>query len=196
MVPEVISSHEASKLREVLFTTASPRTRTTLKQPIIQSLATTLLHQYSMLEGLVPVISSYIPKSQSDNWFVAQHRDEVLPIQAFHAGLGWSHPSVKEGIPHAKAPKAILQQCIALRLQLSDTKEGALQIKPGSHLDLDSAAASVSVPVPLYGGLFMCPLLVHSSPKIKTPNSCREVLHILYGPESLPEPFKWYSFAA
>ena len=193
VIPDMLSSQQLKELLSGIAETSEELSRMMLKNKSISDLASLFALKSPLLKGLTPVLASYFPKSKSTNWFVASHRDEALPIERFHQNFGWSNPTVKEGIPHAKAPKDILEQCVALRLQLTGTSEGALSVSPGSHKASETKTDLALVPVPQCGGLFMRPLLVHSSAKIQT-DTKRDILHILYGPASLPEPFKWYSF--
>jgi hypothetical protein len=143
-----------------------------------------------VIAGLVAVQCILFRKSQAHNWAVQLHRDVVVPVD----GDGpWTAAGVKEGYKSAKAPKAFLDRCVALRVHLDSSPEGDIDVVPGSHRD-DAAYErddAVGVIVPRGGGLLMRPLLAHASSKLKLAES-RRVLHYLFAPPRLPADYRWY----
>jgi Phytanoyl-CoA dioxygenase (PhyH) len=90
--------------------------------------------------------------------------------------------SVKEGVFCAHAPAAALDQIVAIRIHLDDSKQdnGPLRVLPGSHKngvlsddvmhDLARTADSVECHIQSVGGVVMKPLIVHSSSKGAIPS--------------------------
>lgn len=196
ILQDCISHQELERINAAVSDYDERGTRTLLRNSTVNDIAHTCIDRLPALNGLIPLLATYLPKSFDNNWFVSLHRDEVVPIQQYHPGQGWVLPTVKEGIPHAKPPKALLSQCIALRLQLTNTSEGALKLLPGSHEPSKKPSAEIVASVLPGGALLMRPSILHASSKLKTPGIVRRVLHILYGPVKPPEPFQWYSFDA
>ncbi|MEE4379093.1 MAG: hypothetical protein V2J55_16500, partial [Candidatus Competibacteraceae bacterium] len=191
IVEGVLSLDELVVCDQVTDKLAGKATRRLLEEPQISALAAKLVSRIDELGGSIPVIASYLPKSSECNWFVASHRDELLPIARFHEGRGWSRKTLKEGIPHAKPPRKILESCLNLRIQLDSTAEGALTVWPGSHKGDEYDGSPRLVPISRRQMLLMSPLLKHASGKLKGSSEKRRVIQIVYGPAALPEPFRW-----
>jgi ectoine hydroxylase-related dioxygenase (phytanoyl-CoA dioxygenase family) len=141
--------------------------------------------------GATPYRATLFDKSALANWSVAWHQDTALPLGRRMETPGWGPWSRKAGILYAHAPATALEQVVALRIHLDDSgaDNGPLLVVPGSHrhgiLD-DSAIAAlrarspaVACEVPAGGVLVMRPLLLHSSPRIRSAGS-RRVLHVEY----------------
>jgi ectoine hydroxylase-related dioxygenase (phytanoyl-CoA dioxygenase family) len=152
-----------------------------------------LLHvaQDVLGRGAFPFRATLFDKSPEANWLVVWHQDTALPLRERRDAPGWGPWSVKEGVNYAHAPESALNNVLALRFHLDDSTEenGPLRVLPGTHKlgvlsddsihQLSAQIAAVGCLVPRGGVLAMRPLLVHSSPKLKT-TATRRVLHIEY----------------
>ena len=63
-----------------------------------------------------PFRATLFDKSPSSNWLVAWYQDTALPLRERGP---WS---VKEGVNYAHAPSEALEQIVALRLHLDDSR--------------------------------------------------------------------------
>ena len=117
-----------------------------------------------------------------------------------HPSLGaWSK---KEGGHFVQPPVAVLESLIAVRLHVDDcgAENGPLKIIRGSHVrgrlnaaaarELRSEVGETECLVNSGDAILMRPLALHSSSKAR---SCarRRVLHIVFGPPSLPLGLEW-----
>jgi hypothetical protein len=141
----------------------------------------------------VAVQCTLFDKSPDCNWSVPMHRDLHLPVaeRIDHPDLqGWSW---KEGSWFVRAPTSVLQQTVALRVQLDEGVPGGggLAVAPGTHRTLQArAAVRTECVVQLGGVLAMSPLLLHGSSKAQRPVR-RRVLHFLFAPPRLPLGLRW-----
>ena len=155
-----------------------------------------------MPRAAVAVQCTLFEKSPSRNWLVSLHQDVSIPVAsrvddpALH---GWSR---KEGVLFVQPPASVLEQLVAVRIQLDDCEaaEGALRVVAGSHvygrMENDTAYAlrdrtgeTVCV-VSRGAALVMRPLILHASSKLTTAGT-RRVLHFLYGTRDLPLGLEW-----
>lgn len=139
-----------------------------------------------------PVQCTLFAKTAELNWSVTPHQDLSVPVRERVDAPGWSGWSVKEGVTFAQPPLAVLQQLLAVRLQLDPdaASTGPLEVVPGSHhhgrLSMESLQHHINAPrlrciVPRGGVLAMRPLLVHASGKASGAGQ-RRVLHFVFGP--------------
>lgn len=123
------------------------------------------------------------------------HQDLSIPVHERCDLAGWSGWSRKEGVWFVQPPVTVLEQMVAVRLQLDDNAAdtGPLEVVPGTHVmgrlsseAIRAATASGKVPcvVERGGVVVLRPLLIHSSAKGRSAGS-RRVLHFLYGPPLL-----------
>lgn len=141
-------------------------------------------------------------KSMITNWLVPLHQDLSIPLAGRVDSplyCGWSR---KEGELFARAPVALLQQLLAVRLHLDDCdgRNGALRVVPGSHqggrlsyaelLRERNVRGERLVAIDRGGALLMKPLLLHASSKV-TIDLPRRVLHFVFGPGHLPGGAQW-----
>lgn len=142
--------------------------------------------------GAQAVQCTLFSKSDTSAWSVTPHQDLSIPVRERHDLAGWSGWSHKEGMWFAQPPVEVLEQFVAVRLQLDDNaaETGPLEVVPGTHRmgrlpseAVREASASCKVPcvVERGGVVVLRPLLVHSSAKGRTAGR-RRVLHFLYGP--------------
>lgn len=153
-------------------------------------------------EGTVPVQCTAFEKSPRRNWLVSLHQDLSIPVAERISDpevTGWSH---KEGVLYAQPPSAILEQLIAVRVQLDPCRpdDGSLRVVPGSHnrgrisdseaFALRDRIGETECAVPRGAVLIMRPLLLHASSKLEGAH-VRRVLHFLFGPRELPFGLRW-----
>ncbi len=143
-----------------------------------------------LLEGLVAVQCTLFHKTASKNWSVKPHRDTVVPV----AGDGdWDDTGIKDGMSTSRPPRSVLDQCLAVRIQLDGAPVEDISVVAGSHLDAEPRLwkDATPVPVPRGGALIFRPALVHASSKLCESES-RRVLHYLFAPAALPAGYSWY----
>lgn len=143
--------------------------------------------------GAQTIQCTLFSKSDASTWSVASHQDLSIPVHERRDVSGWSGWSVKEGVWFVQPPVEVLEQMVAVRLQLDDNSAdtGPLEVVPGTHVMgrlsnaaiREVAAASGKVPcvVDRGGVVVLRPLLIHSSAKGRSAGH-RRVLHFLYGP--------------
>ncbi len=152
-------------------------------------------------EPLRPVRGLFFDKNPDANWAVAWHQDVAVALEARLDAPGFGPWSVKAGVPHAHAPAELLARMITLRLHLDDCgpENGPLRVIPGSQKEgrLNDAQIERWVSGPtqeclVNAGdiLVMVPLLLHASSPASQPRH-RRVLHLEFGPMSLPCGLEW-----
>jgi hypothetical protein len=139
----------------------------------------------------VPYRATLFEKSGDSNWLVVWHQDTAVPLEARFDAPGWGPWSMKAGIVYAHAPTWALERIVALRLHLDASRadNGPLRVIPESHrlgvlsdeevFDVAHRELCAECLVERGGVLAMRPLLIHSSPKVESPEP-RRVLHIEY----------------
>jgi ectoine hydroxylase-related dioxygenase (phytanoyl-CoA dioxygenase family) len=152
--------------------------------------------------SFVAVQCTLFDKNPERNWLVAFHQDLSIPVKnrVAHASLGvWSE---KEGEHFVQAPLKVLETLLAVRIHIDDcgVENGPLRVVPGSHLcgriadstalDLRDTLGEEQCLAEGGDAVIMRPLILHASSKAAAP-SRRRVLHILFGPESLPYGLEW-----
>ncbi|MBZ2187382.1 MAG: phytanoyl-CoA dioxygenase family protein [Bryobacter sp.] len=132
------------------------------------------------------------------NWHVPWHQDISIPIRRRLDIPGFSAFSVKEGVLHANAPAAVLEQMVILRLHLdpATADNGAIQLIPASHTHgrLHDPPAGHCPPVQPQTAagdiLRLRPLLFHASAHSQSDHP-RRVVHIEYAAQPLPGGLEW-----
>lgn len=148
----------------------------------------------------VAVQCTLFAKGMGRNWLVPPHQDLSIPVQdrvQTPQCTGWSF---KSGDLFVQPPTNVLEQLVAIRLQLDPHAEftGPLHVLPGSHRrgrlasdsDLREGRAMWPCVVGKGGVVLMRPLLVHASSKARI-DAPRRVLHFLFGPPRLPHGLCW-----
>ena len=197
----VISVKECENIIAALSRTVRSRAgaRHLMADPTIEALARDprlmRIARSALGEGAVPFRATLFEKSANANWLVVWHQDTALPLEQRFDLPGWSSWSTKGGILYAHAPAWALARILALRVHLDEctSDNGPLRIIPGSHargmlsddevFRLTRTQETVECLVRRGGVLAMRPLLLHSSPKVRSQEP-RRVIHIEYA-ESL-----------
>lgn len=198
ILPPVLSAADCDAL--IVICEAAPLTgagsRTLLSLDAIASLGRSLAATPSIAAllplGAQAVQCTLFSKSDVSTWSVTPHQDLSIPVHERHDTVGWSGWSLKEGVWFVQPPVTVLEEMVAVRLQLDDNAAdtGPLEVVPGTHVmgrlsseAIRVAAASGKVPcvVERGGVVALRPLLIHSSSKGRTAGR-RRVLHFLYGP--------------
>lgn len=138
-------------------------------------------------------------KTPQTNWLVAWHQDRVVPVQQRVDVAGYRAWSQKDGQWFVEPPRAVLENLLAVRLDLdgSGERSGGLRVVPGSHRDgvltpaaiaARAAAGPVVLPAVAAGGaLCLRPLLLHASSRaVAAPH--RRIVHLEFAPGPLPPP--------
>lgn len=199
ILPPVLSAADCDAL--TVICEAAPLTgagsRTLLSLEAIASLGRSLAATPSIAALLPPgaqaIQCTLFTKSDASTWSVTSHQDLSIPVHERRELVGWSGWSLKEGVWFVQPPVAVLEQMVAVRLQLDDNAAdtGPLEVVPGTHVmgrlssEAIRAATAASGKVPCVvecgGVVVLRPLLIHSSAKGRSVGS-RRVLHFLYGP--------------
>jgi ectoine hydroxylase-related dioxygenase (phytanoyl-CoA dioxygenase family) len=208
IVADVVPMRACKRLLRVLAQAAGegPGLRELLRLPAVSALADALKAQDAIAPLLpadaVAVQCTLFAKEPGRNWSVGLHQDLSIPVAARVDAAecaGWSN---KDGVRFTQPPSALLDELVALRVQLDPDRDGsgALQVVPGSHRRGRLPMASLSrlrlrsarhtCTVPQGGVLAMKPLLAHASGKATSPLP-RRVLHFLFGPRDLPFGLAW-----
>lgn len=197
IVSNLVSAAEISELSQSCESLDIHKvgTRNLIHHEWVQALSLRIA-SHSMIMSLLPpkaklVQCTYFKKSEENNWLVPLHRDISIPMKARFEARGWSGWSKKEGVWYAKPPLEVLYGLVAVRVHLerNSLENGALQVVPGSHRNLEIKNTRIACEVPAGGALVMHPLVLHSSSKLDS--GSRTVLHFLYGPPTLPAPAEW-----
>ena len=150
----------------------------------------------------VAVQCTLFDKTPGRNWLVALHQDLSIPVRARVDAPSFGGWSTKEGAVFVQPPVEVLENLLAVRLHIDDCgmENGPIRVVPGSHragrlgasAALEARAARRDVPCLAKRGdaVLMRPLLLHASSKARAP-SRRRVLHIVFGPPSLPQGVQW-----
>ncbi|MCU1303317.1 MAG: hypothetical protein JWQ87_3601 [Candidatus Sulfotelmatobacter sp.] len=203
IIPVFLALEEVDHLLEGTSGCSARRSRAGVRHALSMSSVATLAQQPNVL-GLAravlgatafPFRATLFDKSAVSNWLVVWHQDIALPLRQRHEVPGWGPWSVKDGVPYAHAPAAVLSQVLALRVHLDDSTadNGPLRVLPATHTmgvlgddrihELAAQMMPVVCLVPAGGILAMRPLLIHSSSKSQTKTD-RRVLHIEYAASS------------
>ena len=184
-------------------------TRDGLRHAVIRGLVSSpeLTEVVSAILGrqAVAVRATLFDKTRAVNWRVPWHQDLMVPVSKGTVSEvpGFNAWSSKQGITYAKPPVEILEQALAMRIDVdgTDADRGGLRVLPASHrygileaedihrLRQDTAARECRVP--RGGALLMRPLLLHASSRSVAPVH-RRILHIEFHAAELPQGLEWY----
>lgn len=206
IIASVISEADCDELLAELQS-AEPTgagSRTLLQREAVAAIAGRIRHHPEISELLAQhaqaVQCTLFAKGPDSRWSVTPHQDLSIPVREQRQLAGWRGWSQKEGMTFVHAPDAVLEQLVAVRLQLDEpsAENGPLEVVPGTHrlgrLSNDdilrrAAGGRHRCMVPRGGVLVMRPLLIHASAR-PTDAQHRRVLQFLFGPP-LPEGMQW-----
>jgi ectoine hydroxylase-related dioxygenase (phytanoyl-CoA dioxygenase family) len=205
IVQELLSRDECEALAQaVSIKAAGAGSRNLLDLEIVASTAERLRNHQAIAgflgDDYQVVQCTLFAKKAYTNWSVAPHQDLSIPVRKRTDLPGWSGWSKKEGVWFVQPPAEVLEQLVAVRLQLDEnsSETGPLEVMPGTHrngrltgVDIAERASRERFKclVPQGGAVVMRPLLIHSSGKARASGN-RRVLHYLYGP-ALPSGLDW-----
>ncbi len=144
-------------------------------------------------------------KSPDANWPVAWHQDRTITVSEKKDLPGYGPWTFKEETHHVEPPAQVLEAMVTIRLHLDDTpaENGALRVISGTHLGgkltPEQVASQNSHPQVVAAcdagdALLMKPLLLHSSPRAKSPPH-RRVIHLEFADLSkLDNRLIWKAF--
>ena len=209
----VIASHvvlasEVSTVARAIdrVTVRGAGTRTLLERPWCRALVRRLKARLAAAQLLradaVAVQCTLFDKTPGRNWLVALHQDLSVPVRARVDAPSFGGWSTKESVVFVQPPVEILEQLLAVRVHIDDcgVDNGPLRVVPGTHRAGRLGAAGTAEARADRGeavclakpgdAVLMRPLLLHASSKARVP-SRRRVLHIVFGPPSLPDGVAW-----
>ena len=152
--------------------------------------------------GAIAIRATLFDKTPATNWLVAWHQDRVVPVHERLEVDGYRAWSQKDGALFVEPPVAVLQQMLAVRLDLdgSDADRGGLRLVPSSHLGgilAPAAIATLVAPgpvvtpvVPPSGALLLRPLLLHASSRARDALH-RRIVHLEFAAGPLPLPLRF-----
>jgi hypothetical protein len=178
--------------------------RNLLSQPFVHSvihsrLTTDLIN--ALAPGCIPVRAILFDKTGDANWTVPWHQDRSIAVRERLNAPNFGPWSTKAGITHVQPPVEILKQMFTLRFHLDpcDTTNGPLRVIPATHhhildqTEIDQilrTTPQTTCTCQPGGLLIMKPLILHaSSPAAHL--SHRRVIHVEFGPPSLPHNLQW-----
>ncbi len=178
--------------------------RNLLNQPFVQSIlrlpcVTDVID--ATAAAAVPVRAILFDKVGAANWTVPWHQDRSIAVRERLDVPGFGPWSEKARVVHVQPPVELLRQMVTLRFHLDPCgfDNGPLRVIAGTHdqlLDAEeieelSAQARQTHCVTGRGGLVVIrPLILHASSPAKAP-SHRRVLHVEFGPKTLPGGLRW-----
>jgi ectoine hydroxylase-related dioxygenase (phytanoyl-CoA dioxygenase family) len=163
------------------------------------ALAAVLGPAYGLVRGL------YFDKPPGKTWALPWHKDLTVAVRDNRRpGGGFSKPTTKAGVPHAEAPRELLEAMLTARIHLDDVTEenGPLRVLPGSHRTGKELCVGDAAPETVLARrgdvLLMRPLLAHGSGH-SHPDTRRHrrVLHLEFAAfRELPDGWEWHDFIA
>jgi hypothetical protein len=202
LVPAVFTADEVDLVAAQLPAVARGGVRSLLDDPVVQGIARDHRVKHLAGAGSFAVRAVLFDKAPDANWALGWHQDLSIATRERRDTSGFGPWTVKDNVPHAIAPAALLAEMVTLRLHLDDcgADAGPLRVKPGSHLDgrLDPARAQNWVEqapeqrcVAARGDVLVFkPLLLHASSS-SAAHQHRRVLQLEFASADLPNGLEW-----
>lgn len=151
--------------------------------------------------GSIPVRAILFDKTGAANWTVPWHQDRSIAVHERVDAPGYGPWSSKAGVIHVQPPLAVLREMVTVRIHLDscDAHNGPLRVVPRTHdraldqrelTECTRSARPTTCVIGAGGVLIMRPLLLHASSPATRPGH-RRVIHIEYGPATLPGGLNW-----
>ncbi|HZT83435.1 MAG TPA: phytanoyl-CoA dioxygenase family protein [Gemmataceae bacterium] len=167
------------------------------RPPLPAALADVLGPRYGLVRAL------YFDKPPGQTWALPWHKDLTVAVRDNRRPTRhFGKPTTKAGVPHAEAPRELLEAMLTARVHLDDVtaENGPLKVVPGSHRTGKELRLGDVPPESVLARrgdvLLMRPLVAHSSGRSHpdTPRH-RRVLHLEFAaaPE-LPDGYEWHDF--
>lgn len=175
-----------------------PPTRETARNTACLELLTKVLGPQA---GLVRAI--YFDKPPTATWSLPWHQDRTIAVEENRLpSKEFQLPTMKAGVPHIEAPRAVLERMLTLRIHLdaATPDNGPLQVISGSHRSdgesVPETGQGCSILAEAGDVLAMRPLLLHCS-GVSTPGTVqhRRIVHLEFAADAqLPDGFAWHTF--
>lgn len=136
-------------------------------------------------------------KSQTSNWSVGWHRDQVVAVKARADVDGFCNWSRKSGIWHCKPPETVLAGCLFTRVFLTDVApaSGGMEFCAGSHLEKTDTPQNPVFEQAARGDVLVLHMNILHRSRPSTLAPPRRVLRIDFATQPLPEPLEWAEVA-
>jgi hypothetical protein len=169
------------------------------RQPLLALLREVLGPQV----GLVRALSFYKPPAQT--WCLPWHKDLTIAVRDNRRpSCEFRNPTVKAGVPHVEAPRALLESMLTARIHLDEITDanGPMTVIPGSHrtgkaVEIDEERAH-KVVSRRGAVLLIRPLVAHNSLCSRPGNrDHRRILHLEFAAcRDLPDGYEWHDFVS
>lgn len=159
-----------------------------------------------VLGGTAKIVRAILfDKNRTTSWRVPWHQDLFVAAAARADAAGFTAWTTKSGVPHARAPREVLERMLTVRIHLDECgpANGPLRVLPATHTAgvfnagqiarYAAAVDPVTCFVPAGGAVLMRPLLLHASSDSRSP-SHRRVLHLELSATPLPAPLRWHEW--
>jgi ectoine hydroxylase-related dioxygenase (phytanoyl-CoA dioxygenase family) len=184
----VLTAQEVEALRALVPASGAGR-RTVLDDERVHPWVARLGSQL-LPDGFAAVRALLFDKSPDANWALGWHRDTSVAVRERHEVADFGPWTVKEQVPHAIAPRRLLETMRSLRVHLDDVDQdnGPLRVQRGSHVNGDGPEHTCLARAG--DVLVFSPLLLHASSSSRAQRH-RRVLQLEFARSPLPPPLEW-----
>ncbi|WP_420140578.1 phytanoyl-CoA dioxygenase family protein [Sphingomonas sp.] len=152
--------------------------------------------------GARPVRAILFDKTASHNWPLGWHQDRTVAVRERRDVAGFAHWTMKDGVPHAEPPFALIERMVTTRIHLDpvDADNAPLLVALGSHRHGRIPEHAISTIVAsseilrchaARGETWMyATAILHASEPAARPRR-RRVLQIDWSPDRLPGGLAW-----
>jgi hypothetical protein len=169
------------------------------RRPLLKLLTEILGPEFGLVRTL------YFDKPPAQTWSLPWHKDLAIAVRDNRLPSSeFRNPTVKAGVPHVEASRAVLESMLTARIHLDDVTDenGPMTVIPGSHLtgkamDIDKASAR-KILSRRGDVLLIRPLVAHNSLCSQPGNQAhRRLLHLEFAAcRQLPDGYEWHDFVA
>jgi len=189
----------ARRKRGVVFARRNLLSSPFVRQLIVSEPAVSLVDQIST--GSIAIRAILFDKTGNANWTVPWHQDRSIAVAEKINVPGFGPWSEKAGVTHVQPPVSLLQEMFTLRFSLDECgpDNGPLRVIHATHRKI---LAPAEIETSVRGGLesncmtaaggvvIIRPLILHASSPANSA-SHRRILHVEFGPPSLPGGLRW-----